>query len=453
MDAAGQTAKMPIQIYADYAESLATASLPEKVIHHARRVLIDYMAALLAGSRMPPATLLADALGEEVGTGKASLSGRSVRALPRAAALINGTASHIVEFDDIFRDGIYHPGCPVIAAAIAAAETTGANGDTLLRAIIAGYEVSTRIAAAIQPAHYKFWHTTGTAGTFGAAVAASSVLQLPAAQIAHALASAGTFAAGLQQAFRSDAMSKPLHAGRAAEAGYLAAVSAKAGVTGALDILEGPAGFGRAMSGNVDWDAAVADLGDHFNVTEMTVKNHGCCGHIFASIDGALELQKLHGLKSQDIRSIHVATAGIPVDVTGSKVCSTPFEAKFSTPYAVSHALVYGSVRLDAYDDDHLANSEIARLVETFEVSIDKEADALFPKARISQVTMQLENGKEVTFRQPTRRGDPDAPLSDAELEAKFHELVTPIIGADAGRDLLAKLWKFNASDTVDFMI
>lgn len=443
----------PIAVFAGYAQDVMSAELPADVMHHARRVLIDYFAALLAGARLAPATLLAEALADEVGSGKASLPGRNLRALPRAAALINGTASHIVEFDDIFREGIYHPGCPVIAAAIAAAEASDADGDTLLRAIVAGYEVSTRIAAAIQPAHYRFWHTTGTVGTFGAAVSAGCVLGLSTNQIAHALASAGTFAAGLQQAFRSDAMSKPLHAGRAAEAGYLAAVSARAGVTGALDILEGDAGFGRAMSDEVDWQAATADLGAHFNVTRMTVKNHGCCGHIFSSIDGAQILQKEHGLASSDIAAIRVGTSNTSVTVTGSKACSTPFEAKFSTPYCVAHALVYGSVRLDAYDDDHLANPEIARLVETFETYLDEDAEAVFPGARVSLVTFTLTNGREVSFRQPTRLGDPDAPLSDAQIDAKFLELAAPVIGADQAKTLLARLWRLDGSETVDLFM
>jgi 2-methylcitrate dehydratase PrpD len=191
-------------------------------------------------------------------------SGR--RATMKAAALINGAASHAIEFDDIFRDAIYHPGTPVISAALAAAQGRGASGEALLRGIVAGYEVSTRIGVAVNPAHYEFWHTTGTVGSFGAAAAAAVILGLDAERTMHALANAGTLAAGLQQAFRSDAMSKPLHSGHAAECGLTMALAAEAGVTGAPDLLEGKAGFGAAMSRNVDWSMATAELGTRFNI-------------------------------------------------------------------------------------------------------------------------------------------------------------------------------------------
>ncbi|MEJ1978340.1 MAG: MmgE/PrpD family protein [Acetobacteraceae bacterium] len=227
-----------VETLAEYAAAEAGRVLPEAVRHHARRALIDWFAALLPGSRLPPATLLDAALDDE--TGGRALVYTSLRRAPlRTAALINAAASHTIEFDDIFRDAVYHPGCPVIGAALAAAQARGADGPALLRAIVVGYEVSTRIGLAVQPSHYRFWHTTGTIGTFGAAAAVASLLDLDAVRTAHALASAGTMAAALQQAFRSDSMSKPLHAGHAAEAGALAAMGAARGMTGALDVLEG----------------------------------------------------------------------------------------------------------------------------------------------------------------------------------------------------------------------
>src|SRR5690606_9794116 len=152
----------------------------------------------------------------ELGVGKASLPGLQTSTQPATAAWINGSVSHAVEFDDIFRDAIYHPGCPTIAAALAVAEHRGATGKQLLEAITIGYEISTRIGAAVQPSHYKYFHTTGTVGCFGGAAASAALLSDQAQVTAHALATSATFASGLQQAFRSDAMTKALHAGHAA---------------------------------------------------------------------------------------------------------------------------------------------------------------------------------------------------------------------------------------------
>src|SRR5918994_7116084 len=204
-----------VERFADWAVAFRDISLEKAVVHHARRAIIDWHAALYPGLVVPPATLLKNAFAEEPQS-------------PRLQALIEGTAAHTVEVDDIFRDGIYHPGAPTIAAANAFSQGIS------LRPVVVGYEISTRIGAAMGRAHYKHWHNTGTIGCFGAAAAAAEALNLDRTGFAHALATVTTFAAGLQQAFRMDSMSKPLHAGRAAEAGVSAALAAREGGTGPL---------------------------------------------------------------------------------------------------------------------------------------------------------------------------------------------------------------------------
>src|SRR3954447_23308253 len=314
--------------------------IPPHVMHHARRALIDWHAALYPGAVLAPATLLEKALAGDLDRGEARLAlGR--QATVRAAAIINATAAHTAELDDIFRDGIYHPGAPTIAAASALA-----GGRNFLRAVIVGYEISTRIGAAMGRAHYRYWHNTGTIGCFGAAAAAAEALGLDASRFAHALATVATFSAGLQQAFRMDSMSKPLHAGHAAEAGVLAALAAREGVTGSLDVMEGEAGYGRAMGGDPDWTRALATLGEEFNITRMTFKNHACCGHTFAAIDGALALQSELNLRAEEIQHIDVGTYRAGVEVAHYERPSTPAEARSSMKYVVATPLTHGSVRL-----------------------------------------------------------------------------------------------------------
>src|SRR5258708_28504948 len=150
-------------------------------------------------------------------------------------------------------------------------------------------------------ASYKYWHNTGTIGCFGAASACSELLNLDVNRFAHSLATVATLSAGLQQAFRMDSMSKPLHAGRAAEAGVTAALAAREGVTGSLDVLEGDSGYGRAMGDDPDWERALATLGHDFPITRITFKNHACCGHVFAAIDGPLALQQQMRLLAPNI--------------------------------------------------------------------------------------------------------------------------------------------------------
>jgi 2-methylcitrate dehydratase PrpD len=406
-----------VERFADWAVSYREKALEKEVIHHARRAVIDWHAALYPGMVVPPATLLEKAFAGE---------SRS----PRLKALIEGTAAHTVEVDDIFRDGIYHPGAPTIAAARALTED--------LRAVIVGYEISTRIGAAMGKAHYKHWHNTGTIGCFGAAAAAAEALKLDRRQFAHALATVTTFAAGLQQAFRMDSMSKPLHAGRAAEAGVTAALAAREGVTGSLDVM---VGFAAAMGDRPDWEKGLATLGRDFHITQMTFKNHACCGHTFAAIDGALELKKRMQVNAEDIEQVEVATYKAGVEVAGYEKPSTPAEGRFSLKYVVATALTHGSVRLAAFESERLSHPATKRVMERISVCVDPELEAAFPAKRQARVAMRAK-GKREEWLQPTRIGDPDAPLSDRMLEEKYFELVTPVLGEARAREVLARLWK-----------
>lgn len=367
----------------------------------------------------------------------------------RAAALINGTAAHTAEVDDIFRDGIYHPGAPTIASALALAQARGASGEQFLRAVIVGYEISTRIGAAMGRAHYKYWHNTGTIGVFGACAACAELLGLDAKRFAHALATVTTFSAGLQQAFRMDSMSKPLHAGRAAEAGVTAALAAREGVTGSLDVIEGDAGYGKAMSDGPDWDKALATLGRDFHITRMTFKNHACCGHTFAAIDGALALQARMKLAAAGIERIRVGSYRAAKEVSGYESPQTAAEARFSLKYVVATALTHGSVRLAAFEPARIHDAATRDLMARIEVAIDPELDAAFPKQRAARVAFVARDGRREEFLQPTRVGDPDAPLSDAQLDAKYLELAVPVIGDERARGLLERLWKLEQSKTI----
>lgn len=431
---------MLMQQIADYVATQRTAQLDENVTHHTRRAIVDWFAALLAGASLAPATLMRGAFADEIGSGSAALYPEGTRASARVAAFINGTASHTAEFDDIYRDALLHPAPPIISAALATAQAVGADGRQFMRAVLAGYEVATRIGVAVSPAHYNFWHPTGTVGSFGAAAAASVLLDLDSRRTAHALATVGTFAAALQQAFRSEAMSKPVHAGRAAEAGVTAALMAREGITGALDILEGPAGFGAAMADNPDWERNFSDLGRRHNITEVTFKNHGCCGHIFASIDATLAVCRKHNLKAEDIEHIRIETYRVALDVTGRESASTPFEAKFCLRYGVASAVLFGRVRSEAFTPERVALPEIAEFIQRVDLVEDPALSKTFPSQRAARAIVTTRSGERLQYLQEHRHGDPEDPLTDQEIDDKFIELVTPVMGNAQTAKLLARL-------------
>ena len=441
---------MLLQQYADYAANDLTRKLPPEVIHHAKRAVIDWYAATLPGSIVAPATLLELAFAEDLDRGGARLAtGR--KATLRTAALINGAASHSVEFDDIYRDAGFHPGSPVIAAALAAAQSTGVTGDAFLRGVTIGYEVCCRIGVAVMPSHYKFWHTTGTVGSFGAAAAAAGILGCNKEQFMHALATVGTFAAGLQQAFRSEAMSKPLHGGHAADAGALAAMAAAKGVTGALEILEGEVGFGAAMSENADWSKATLGLGKDYCITQMTFKNHGCCGHTFPSIDAVLELKAKHGFAIGDISKIRLHTYKAGLNIIDNATPEGDYQAKFSLQYTVAHALVYGSVRLNAFLPDRMSDAKVRNLMTKIECIADPEFSKGYPGQRAARAEIELSDGRKLEHFQPYRKGDPELPLSDDELNEKFMELGAPVLGDASAKLLLKQLWSLDTLKNVHF--
>jgi 2-methylcitrate dehydratase PrpD len=442
---------MLLETLARYGAKDAVGELPDEVLHHAKRAFLDWLAALYPGTLVSPGKELLRAHKDELGLGRSSLPGYGTTTLPATAAWINGSVSHAVEFDDIFRDAVYHPGCPVISAALAAAESAQASGKALLHAIVVGYEISTRLGAAIQPAHYRYFHTTGTVGCMGAAAAVAAI-QAPgdAVVMRHAIATATTFASGLQQAFRSDAMTKALHAGHAAAVGVRSGMAAACGVTGVPDILEGEVGFGAALADDPDWRLAVDGLGTDYNITRITQKNHACCGHTFAAIDAAIELRSRHGISPDQIKEIQVASYQTALDVTGNFRPATVFECKFSLPYVVSHALHYGAVRLNAFEADRLSDSSIRNLMTTLTLSSDEELTARFPRQRAARLSLLLNDGTSLEHFSPYRKGDPESPLSDAELVDKFNELTIPVIGSERADRLQRQVWTLDTLNVRD---
>lgn len=428
---------------ADYTAEQATQVLPAAVLHAAKRVVIDWFAASFPGWRMPPTTGLVAAHQDELGQGASTVLGQATVAHAPLAAWMNGTSAHAAEFDDIYRAGALHPGAPVIAAALAVAEATEAPAGAFLNAVVGGYEVATRVAEAMQPAHGRCFHATGTVGTLGAAAAAAMVLRPGDALVAqHALAMACTFAAGLQQTFLSEGTAKALHAGHAAMMGVLSAKAAAAGVTAPSDMLEGLAGFGAALGGQADWSLTTQGLGEVFNICAVTHKIHGCCGLAFASIDAALEIVQRTGVRAADIAALRVFVPAATLKVANRLDPRTALEARFSLAYVVSHALLFGAVRLDAFENERMSDPALQRLMSRVSVLEDPVLTAAgLSQQRGSAVELEMEDGHLLKASVAFRRGDPEAPLSDDEISVKFMDLGVPVIGVATAERLLSQLW------------
>ncbi len=440
-----------LQTLARFAADFARRPLLPEVAHDAQRAVIDWFASVYPGLDMAAVQGLEQVLADDLDRGPSRLVGKGTgrAATVRAAAFYNGTAAHAAELDDSFRDAMVHPGAATIAGALAVAQATAASGPAFLRAVVLGYELSTRIGVVMGRPHYRHWHSTGTMGSFGAAAAAACLMTLDEDATAHALAIAATFTAGLQQAFRAESMAKPLHAGRAADAGVLAAQLAARGLRSSLDVLEGEGGLGRAMSDGPDWSAIGATLGKDFHVTRLTFKNHVGCGHNFAAIDGALALQQQHGFTHGDILGLHLGVYQATLDIAPHRDPRDADQARFSLHYMVATALVHGSVRLAAFEPAQLNDAATRALMNRTTQALDPEVDAAFPGRRGARIRIQLRDGRMLERLQPDRKGDPELPLSDADLEGKLVELAGPAIGEAAARALIAGIWALQDAPTL----
>jgi 2-methylcitrate dehydratase PrpD len=201
-------------------------------------------------------------------------------------------------------------------------------------------------------------------------------------------------------------------------------------------LLEGEAGFGAAMSDGANWDEALAGLGTDFNITRMTFKNHGCCGHTFPAIDGAAALQAQHGFTPESIKTIHIRAYQASVEVCAYRHPQSAFEAKFSLSYTVAARLVLGRVREQAFLPTALGNPAIRALEDKISMQADEACTRVFPKQRSCHVRIELLTGEVYTHHQTTRHGDPDDPLTDEELLDKFMELSIPRIGTSRAQGL-----------------
>lgn len=398
----------------------------ERIRPAARDAFLDWLSVTLGGSAQPITTALLNGLGP--GDGPSRVVGRDVRAPTSVAALVNGTAAHVLELDDIYSPGLFHPGAPVIAAALAVADQSDATFGRLMRAVVVGYEVGCRLAADLGPTHYAHWHTTGTAGAVAAAAAAADLRDADTATFAHALSLAATMAGGVQQTFRSDAAGKPLHAGAAAQAGVVAAAAAAGGVTGAADVFEAPAGFAAATGTTTDWAACRAGVDRPLAIENVTVKPFASCGHAFAPIDGAARLRAAD-VAAPDVREIIVETYATAIVTAGIAAPRTAAERNFSIPFLVAAALTNGTERLAEAADDPL----VRRLTALVRLIPDEGFDARFPARRGARVTAVLAGGQRRVVEVADRPGSPERPLDAQQRASKFLATAAPVLGEDAG--------------------
>jgi 2-methylcitrate dehydratase PrpD len=409
------------------------SKLPDAVADHAKICILDWLGTVFIGVAEPASQAIVKMVRDLGGKEESTVIGDSFRTSCVNAALANGVTGHVAELDDIHEVSVIHPGAPVIPAAIAVAERIGASGEELITAVAMGYETGIRVALAVMPSHYEYWHPTGTCGTFGAATAAGSLLNLDEDAMRNALGIAGTGASGLINSFGT--MGKPFNAGQAAMGGVIAALLAEEGFTGPTSIFDAANGYTSATSEKPDLEHIVDALGYRYEALNTIFKRHACCGHTHGAIDAVLDIMKENDLDHRDIVEINVETYPIAVKVVGHDYSpKTSTEAKFSLPYCLAVAATLGSANLDAFTVKQIANPAIRELMGRVKVRIGEE----FKDARLgrAEVTIRMKDDMLLNRRVDIPKGYPENPLSTIELKEKFRRLSRKAISEGSTRKL-----------------
>ena len=417
----------PTRELAQWIATLRLADLPDRTRTVVRHALLDTTGAGLYGFNTPWTTMILDwaqgGSGFAPGTGEARVWGSGAPSLRAAdAALVNGVAAHAFELDD-YHNAKLHAGAVVIPAALALAEKHDLDGERLLTAIAAGYEVMIRSSLALNPsaARLRGWHITGICGPLGAAAAGAVLLGLNGEQTAWALGLAGTQGAGTW-AFNADGtMSKRLHAGKAAHSGVLAAELAAAGFTGPTQIYEfADGGILKAFSDASDPAPLTRDLGRVFHLDTTAVKPYSCCGSTHAYIDAALALRRKLGAPWNTQRKVRVGTSKV-VDVQCGfdYAPGSALNAQMSLRYTVAAALLEGQVLPAQFAPAKLADPTLMKLAAALELVPDPELDKLYPANFAGWVAAE-HGGKweRVDILNPT--GSPTSPIDAQGLIDKF---------------------------------
>jgi len=409
---------------ADFLLELKFDQLSGDTVGMAKRCFLDWLGSAIAGAPAKPTEAMLAVARDLGGNEEATLvpNGRKTSAF--LAALVNGAASHVVEMDDLHKGSIVHPAAPVIPAALAVAEREGASGEDLIVAIVAGYEVAIRAGEAMGTSHYRYWHSTGTCGTFGAAAAAGKLLDLDRDRLVAAFGSAGTQAAGLWAFLAEGAMSKQLHPAKAAADGVLSALLAQEGFTGASRIFEDEKGFCRAMAQEADLTRFTDGLGKPpHRIMDTCFKAYAACYHIHSAIDATLQLCRQHKIAGNGVQAINARLYQVAVNLLGTVQLANPYVAKFHVPFCLATAAQYGSVGVEAFTEERLGSNLLKELMGKVSVAHDPELDKDHPARFPAVVEIVTKAGETHALRVDYPKGDCKNPMTSEELLAKFHQL------------------------------
>jgi 2-methylcitrate dehydratase PrpD len=422
--------------------------LNERAVHSFKRTLLDYLTTALTGSQEPVSQQMLDYLASVDESRTAAVVGSTQRLSVLNAALLNGTSTHALDFDDGHTNGSAHPAGPNFPAVLAVAEQQGMDAKNVILATVMGYDVMLRVSSAIHPiSALRGWHNTPITGVLGAAAGVSKLIGSDEDQTLYAIGLAGSFAGGLFEFLGEGADVKRVHPGKAARDGLLCAELGKRRITGPMHVLEGKNGFFKAFVENkVNWERLTLGLGSRYEIEDAYFKPYPCCRHLHPIMDGIVNLKQKHRVKPAEVDRIEAGSYAV-----GARHNHTSWEAlldaQMSMPCAAALALVEDSVTSPSFKPGHIDRPEVQAMIPKVKVYTDEETDRQYPNRRGGVVTLVMKDGSRLTERVLDPKGEGENLMSDADLERKFLSNCETIVGADKCRHLLEAVWGFDRLD------
>jgi 2-methylcitrate dehydratase PrpD len=427
------------QMLAQFVATHPSRGWSDAVDHEAHRTFINWVGCAVGAAHHETASAALAAVQVLQPAAQASILGRRERVDMASAALVNGISSHTFDFDDTHLKTIIHPAGPVASALLALAEHSGATGRELIDALVLGIDVSCRVGNAMYPDHYdRGWHITGSTGTLGAAAGCARLLKLDAHKTAMALGIAASQPIGMREQFGT--MTKPFHPGGAARAGLMAALMAQHGYTASPRALEAPRGMMQTVSTKNDWAEISANLGQGFEISFNTYKPFACGIVIHPSIDACAQL-RAQGVRPEQVERIELKVHSLVLELTGKKEPADGLQAKFSVYHGCAAGLQFGQATEDEYADDIVNRTDMVALRRKVVAVVDDAIDEAS-----ADVTAVLADGRRMHVFVQHAIGSLARPMTDAQLEAKFHGMGDAVLGALRCNALVAACWALGSA-------
>ncbi|MDP2779709.1 MmgE/PrpD family protein [Devosia sp.] len=430
-------------------------AVPSSTIARAKQLMIDTLGVGLSGTRHSTfETALAGIMAIPGSEGRQQVLGGKVTLATPYAAMANGVACHVLDFDDTHTASIVHGSAILTPVVLMLGQSAATSGRDVLTAFVAGWEVAARVGIASGSSfHNRGFHATAVAGIFGATAAAGKLLGLSPDALQNAFGLCGSQAAGVTEFLTNNSSSKGYHVGWAAQNAIITAYLARAGATGPSTIFEGRNGVfnTHGLPNLSDASLTVADLGTRWETERVSIKPYPCCHFAHGAVDCAIELRN-DGISPADVRNIHA----IIDDVAAGFVCkpleskytpSNAYGAKFSLPYLVACGLIDGRVDQGSFTDDQIERDDLISLARKTSYENAEKGTTGFPKYFPGHLRVTLNNGRLVEKRVAINRGNPDAPLSGDDVARKFKRNVEGILSMERAASLVDAVLELDTLD------